>query len=104
MSKLSKAIKYQRRQKAEKRRLRLEKKMRKNILFSDTESEQEEPIKTKTVEFKSEPRIIREGDDIKESLERSKDDILKQIESMKKQGWFLFEIKSHTLNIEPIIN
>ena len=41
MSKLSRAIKHQRRQKAEKRRLRLEKKMRKCVLFSDTESEKE---------------------------------------------------------------
>ena len=43
MSKLSRAIKYQRRQKAEKRRLRLEKKMRKCVLFSDAESDSEEP-------------------------------------------------------------
>ena len=43
MSKLSRAIKHQRRQKTEKRRLRTEKKMRNNILFSDTESDHEEP-------------------------------------------------------------
>ena len=44
MSKLSRPIKYQRRQKALKRRLRMEKKMNNNILFSDNESDHEEPI------------------------------------------------------------
>ena len=37
MSKLSRAIKYQRRQKAEKRRLRMEKKLRNSIWLTDTE-------------------------------------------------------------------
>ena len=89
--------------------------MRKNILFSDVESEQETvdekqndigqnkgKIEMKTVEFKSEPRIIREGDNIEEALEQSKIEIIKQIESMRKQGWILCNLKSHTLNVEPI--
>ena len=41
MSKLSRANKYQRRQKAEKRRLRMEKKWKKSIWATDTESDQE---------------------------------------------------------------
>ena len=104
MSKLSRAIRYQRRQKAEKRRLHMEKKMNKCVMFSDAEPECEtdEGITRKTFTIESIPEIIYEEDQIDESLDQTMDSIMRQIDTKRNEGWIFEEIIDYEIHFEPI--